>query len=59
MIAYRAETALVGLLRPHLNKEEEVRALIREIFASAADVIPNETSQTLTVRIHRMAWHCT
>lgn len=55
MIAYRAETALVSLLRPHLNKEEEARALIREIFASSADLIPNETSKTLTVRIHRMA----
>ena len=29
MIAYRAETALVGLLRPHLAKEDEARALIR------------------------------
>ena len=26
MIAYRAETALVGLVRPHLAKEEEARA---------------------------------
>ena len=29
MIAYRAETALVGLMRPHLAKEDEARALIR------------------------------
>lgn len=55
MIAYRAETALVGLLRPHLAKEEEARALIRELFVSAADLDPNEQDNTLTVRIHRMA----
>ena len=55
MIAYRAETALVGLLRPHLAKEDEARALIREIFVSAADLEPNEQAKTLTVRIHRMA----
>ncbi len=55
MIAYRAETALVGLLRPHLAKEEEARALIRELFVSAADLQPNEKENTLTVRIHRMA----
>ena len=55
MIAYRAETALVGLLRPHLAKEEEARALIRELFVSAADLEPNEQANTLTVRIHRMA----
>lgn len=55
MIAYRAETALVGLLRPHLAKEEEARALIREILVSAADLEPNEQKNTLTIRIHRMA----
>ncbi len=55
MIAYRAETALVGLLRPHLSKEEEARALIRELFVSSADLEPDEKENTLTVRIHRMA----
>ena len=55
MIAYRAETALVGLLRPHLAKEDEARALIRELFVSAADIEPDEQENTLTIRIHRMA----
>ena len=55
MIAYRAETALVGLLRPHLAKEDEARALIRELFVSAADIEPDEKKDTLTIRIHRMA----
>jgi hypothetical protein len=55
MIAYRAETALVGMLRPYLAKEEEARALIRELFVSAADLEPDEEAKTLTVRIHRMA----
>ena len=55
MIAYRAETALVGLLRPHLAKEDEARALIRELFVSAADIEPDECANTLTIRIHRMA----
>ena len=55
MIAYRAETALVGLLRPHLAKEDEARALIRELFISAADIEPNAQANTLTIRIHRMA----
>lgn len=55
MIAYRAETALVAILRRHLNKEEEARALIRELMISAANIEPDETANTLTVRIHRMA----
>ena len=54
-IAYRAETALVGLLRSHLAKEEEARALVRELFVSSADLEPNEQENTLTIRIHRMA----
>ena len=54
MIAYRAEAAMVALLKRHLNKEEEARALVRELFISAGDIEPDEESKTLTVRIHRM-----
>lgn len=55
MIAYRAETALVALLIPHLKKEDETRALVRELFVSSANIEPDESAKTLTVRIHRMA----
>jgi hypothetical protein len=55
MIAYRAETALVGLLRPRLANEAEARALIRELFVSSADLAPDDAAATLTIRIHRMA----
>lgn len=55
MIAYRAETALVALLRRHLKTEDEARALIRELFVSSADIAPDDAAKTLTVKIHRMA----
>ncbi len=55
MIAYRAETALVALLPPHLKKEEEARALVRELFITSADIEPNDAAKTLTIRIHRVA----
>lgn len=55
MIAYRAETALVAILRRYLNKEEEARALVRALFVSSADIAPDAQAKTLTVRIHRMA----
>jgi len=55
MIAYRAETAMVGLLRPYLAKEEEARALIRELFVSSADLRPSTEDNTLYVFVHRMA----
>jgi hypothetical protein len=37
MIAYRAEMAMVAMLKRHLNKEEEARALVRELLISAGD----------------------
>ena len=55
MIAYRAETAMVALLRRHLHTEDEARALVRELFVSCADIEPNGPAKTLTIRIHRMA----
>ena len=55
MIAYRAETALVALLRRHLAKEDEARALIRALFVASADLQPDKDAGTLNVRIHRMA----
>ena len=55
MIAFRAETALVALLRRHLKKEDEARALVRELFVSSADIEPDDLAKTLTIRVHRMA----
>ena len=55
MIAYRAETAMVAMLRRHLSKEDEARALVRELFVSSGDIEPDDVAKTLTIRIHRMA----
>ncbi|MSP96201.1 MAG: hypothetical protein EXR29_03045 [Betaproteobacteria bacterium] len=38
-----------------MNKEDEARALVRALFVSSADLVPNAQTKTLTVRIHRMA----
>lgn len=55
MIAYRAETALVGLLRRHLNTEDQARALVRRLFISSADIEPDAQTNTLSVKVHRMS----
>lgn len=55
MIAYRAETAMVAILRRHMKKEDEARALVRELFVSSGDIVPDNQTNTLTIRIHRMA----
>jgi hypothetical protein len=55
MIAYRAETAMVALLRRHLQTEAEARALIRDLFVASADIEPDDIDKTLTIKIHHMA----
>ena len=55
MIAYRSETALAVILRAHMSNSDEARSLLREIFRTEADLMPDETSGTLTVRLHHLA----
>lgn len=55
MIAYRSETALAVILRAHLSNSDEARSLLREIFRTEADLMPDETAGTLTVRLHHLA----
>jgi hypothetical protein len=57
MVAYRAETALVGLLddEVYARTEEEGRALVREILRTPADVLPDERKGVLRVRLHGLA----
>lgn len=57
MLAYRTETALVGLLnnKVYARTEEEGRALVREILRTPADVLPDEREGLLRVRLHGLA----
>jgi hypothetical protein len=55
MIAYRAETALAGLVSEKLRRPEDVRSLVREVLQSSANLIPEQSKQTLTVEIHPLA----
>jgi len=56
MVVYRAETGLVRLLAPHYARtEEEGRALIREMLASSADILPDLAARRLRVRVHALA----
>lgn len=55
LIAYRAETALVELLREKLTRTDDARSLIRQILTSSVDMNPDLKQQTLTVRLHRLS----
>lgn len=52
MTAYRAETALVAIIRQHLKRSDDARALAKALFTHDADLIFEPDSQTLTVRLH-------
>jgi len=58
MVAYRAETALAMTLRQHMARTDDARALLREIFVTAADLCPDETAETLTVNLHHLSNAC-
>ena len=54
MIAYRAETALVNILRSNILKKDEARTLVRQIFMTDGDIIPNEKQGILEIKIHNI-----
>src|SRR5207249_6034465 len=54
MIAYRAETSLASLLREHLVRSDDARALLRHIFHNEVDLLPDLKTNTLTVRLHHL-----
>jgi len=54
LIAYRAETSMAALLRDKLSREEDTRALLRQIYETEVDLIPDLPSNTLIVRLHHL-----
>ena len=55
MVAYRAETAMTVIVREHLKREDDARSLLRELFRSEADLLPDTEAGVLRVRIHGLA----
>jgi len=55
LIAYRAETALVHMVREKLHRLDDARALVRQVFNSAVDLCPDHQKKTLTVRVHPLS----
>lgn len=56
MLAYRAETALYGSLSAfYKNAKKDGRELLKDIFTSDADLIPDYQNGKMTVRLHSLA----
>jgi prepilin-type processing-associated H-X9-DG protein len=55
LIAYRAETAMAQIAREQMHRLDDARALMRQLYRTEADLIPNPANKTLTVRLHPLA----
>ena len=55
MIAYRAETAMTSVVREALARGDDARSLLRDLFRSATDLVPDLEQQLLGVEVHPMS----
>jgi hypothetical protein len=55
MIAYRAETAMAQVVRQKMARHDDARSLLRAIYSTEVDLIPDLQAKTLTVRLHPLA----
>lgn len=54
LISYRAETSMACLLRESMSREDDTRALLRQIYSTEVDLLPDADHKTLTVRLHHL-----
>jgi hypothetical protein len=54
MVAYRAETAMACIVRQSLARTDDARSLLRDLFGSEADLLPDLEQRVLRVQVHPM-----
>jgi hypothetical protein len=55
MVAYRAETAMAQILREKMSRRDDARSLLRAIYNTEVDIVPDPQAKTLTIRLHPLA----
>jgi hypothetical protein len=56
MIAYRAETAMAQkILRQNMRRHDDAGSLLRAIYSTEVDIVPDPQANTLTIRLHPLA----
>jgi hypothetical protein len=55
MIAYRAETAMASIVREELARRDDAGSLLRDLFSSEADLVPDVEQGILGVHVHPMS----
>lgn len=54
MIAYRAETAMANIIRPHMARKNEARSMVKQIFKTESNIIPDVQNKRLIVELHNL-----
>jgi len=52
MVAYRAETAMVGLMTGPTVDSSDARCLLQNLFVTEADILPDPENEQLNIRVH-------
>ena len=55
MVAYRAETAMVQIVRQNMARHDDARSLLRAIYSTEVDIVPDPQAKALTIRLHPLA----
>ena len=55
LVAYRAETAMVNIVGKTMNRGATARSLLRALYSTEADILPDYEKKTLTIRLHQLA----
>lgn len=55
MIAYRAETAMGNMIAKECGSLAKARALLRDLFVSEADILPDYKNKILNVKFHNLS----
>ena len=50
-----AETAMASIVRESLARTDDARSLLRDLFRSEADILPDVEQQVLRVQVHPMS----
>jgi hypothetical protein len=55
MVAHRANTAMASIVREKLIRKGDARSLLRDLFRSEADLVPDLEQRVLRVHVHPMS----
>jgi predicted nucleic acid-binding Zn-ribbon protein len=55
LVSYRAETALVNIVREELARDDDARSLVRDLFRTEANLLVCRESKELRVEVHSMS----